>query len=70
MTEDDAPTLLLHGDADGLVPIQQSKLIAAEFKQAGVPHKLYLKKSGNHGWAATAAETDMIADWFDEHLAP
>lgn len=70
VTEDDAPTLLLHGDADKLVPIQQSNLIVKRFKEAGVPHKLYVKQGGDHGWASTAAEVDMIADWFDQYLAP
>ena len=69
VTKDDAPTLLLHGDADKLVPLQQSERIAAKYKQIGVPHKLYLKKGGNHGWPATAAEATMIAGWFDQHLA-
>lgn len=68
VTKDDAPTLLLHGDADKLVPIQQSELIAAEFKEVGVPHKLFLKEGGEHGWQTTAAETQMIADWFDKYL--
>ena len=70
VTKDDAPTLLLHGDADQLVPLQQSELIAAELNKVGVPHKVYLKKGGNHGWPATPEEADMIADWFDLYLAP
>lgn len=70
VTGDDAPTLLLHGDADKLVPIQQSELMVEKLEQAGVPHKLYLKEGGNHGWPSIPAEAKMIADWFDLHLAP
>lgn len=70
VTEDDAPTLLLHGDADRLVPIQQSQRIAEKFEEVGVPHKLYRKAGGNHGWPSSPSEADMIADWFDLYLAP
>ena len=69
VTADDAPTLLLHGDADRLVPIQQSELIAAKFKEVGVPHKLFVKEGKEHGWSPDEAESKMIADWFDQHLA-
>ena len=68
VTSDDAPTLLLHGDADSLVPLQQSQLIAAKFQESAVPHKLYVKPGGAHGWPPTADEAVMIADWFDEYL--
>jgi len=69
VTPDDAPTLLLHGDADKLVPLQQSELITAKFKEVGVPHKLFVQEGGDHGWQANADESKMIADWFDDHLA-
>ena len=69
VTDDDAPTLLLHGDADKLVPLQQSQLMVAKFKEVGVDHKLFLKEGGDHGWEPTAAESRMIADWFDKYLA-
>ena len=68
VTKDDSPTLLLHGDVDKLVPLQQSELIATKFTEVGVPHRLFLKKDGDHGWQPAADETQMIVDWFDEHL--
>ena len=49
--KDDAPTLIIHGDADELVPLQQSELIIAKFKEAGVPAELVVKKGAGHGWA-------------------
>lgn len=70
VTPDDAPALLLHGDADRLVPIQQSLLIEARFEQEGVPHRLYVKSGGDHGWPSSDEEAKMIADWFDQRLAP
>ncbi len=68
VSADDAPTLLLHGDLDRLVPLQQSELIAERFAQAGVKHRLYVKDGGDHGWNISAAEAAMVADWFDQHL--
>ena len=32
VTKEDAPTLIIHGDADALVPLQQSELICERFK--------------------------------------
>lgn len=69
VTPDDAPTMLLHGDVDKLVPIQQSELIDAKFEQAQVPHKLFVHEGGDHGWQPSAEEAVMIADWFDQFLA-
>jgi acetyl esterase/lipase len=68
VTEDDAPSLLLHGDVDRLVPMQQSELIRDQFKQVGVPHRLFIHEGGDHGWQLTAAEIEMVADWLDQHL--
>ena len=55
--------------SDRLVPIQQSHLIVEEFEKADVPHELYVKPGGDHGWRATEEEAKMIADWFDKYLA-
>ncbi|MEP6663996.1 MAG: alpha/beta hydrolase, partial [Verrucomicrobiota bacterium] len=44
------PTLILHGDADTLVPIQQSEVFLARAKEFGVPTKLIVKKGEGHGW--------------------
>lgn len=36
----DPPTLLIHGGSDRVVPIQQSRLLAARLRQVGVPRRL------------------------------
>jgi acetyl esterase/lipase len=36
VSADDPPTLIIHGDADKLVPIQQAEVMVAKFKQVGV----------------------------------
>ena len=43
-SSDDPPTLIIHGDADHLVPIQQAELILDKLKAAGVETKLVVKK--------------------------
>jgi acetyl esterase/lipase len=69
VTADDAPTLILHGDADKLVPIQQSEAIIAKFKEVGVPAKLVVKPGAGHGWPDLANDMPLLADWFDQYLA-
>ena len=68
VTPDDPPTLIIHGDADKLVPIQQAERIIEKFKDAGVDAKLVVKPGAVHGWPELAKDVDRFADWFDEHL--
>ncbi len=67
-SSDDPPTLIIHGDADVLVPIQQAELILDKLKSAGVETKLVVKKGASHGWPDMGKELVVIADWFDQHL--
>ncbi len=62
------PTLIIHGDADKLVPIQQSESFVAAATAAGVEAKLIPKAGGQHGWPHMEVETALLADWFDAHL--
>jgi acetyl esterase/lipase len=68
VTADDPPTLIIHGDKDFLVPIQQSRVIMAKLKEAGVPCELVVKQGEAHGWRAWHDDMRTIADWFDKHL--
>ncbi len=69
-SSDDPPTLIIHGDADLLVPIQQAELILDKLKSAGVETKLVVKKGAQHGWPDLFKDMSIIADWFDDHLKP
>jgi acetyl esterase/lipase len=71
VTKSSAPTLLIHGDKDLLVPLQQSELMIAKLKEAGVPCELVVKPGKGHGWRGPEFEKDMatVADWFDKNLA-
>jgi len=68
VTQDDPPTLIIHGDADKLVPIQQAEAMVEALKKVNVPAKLVTKPGAAHGWAKMAEDMVLIADWFDEHL--
>jgi dipeptidyl aminopeptidase/acylaminoacyl peptidase len=63
-----APTLIVHGDADFLVPIQQAEIIIAKLKEEGVPAELVVKKGLGHGWPGLDKDLVTVADWFDKHL--
>ena len=62
------PTLLIHGDADKLVPLYQSQIFERKCREVGAPFKLVIKPGGGHGWPGWEKDTAMFADWFDEHL--
>lgn len=69
VSADDPPTLIIHGDADLLVPIQQAELIIAKLKEVGVPTELVVKPGAAHGWPDLVKDFTILADWFDKHLA-
>jgi acetyl esterase/lipase len=66
---DDPSTLIIHGDADKLVPIQQAEALVKKLKDAGVEAKLVTKPGAAHGWPDQAKDLVLVADWFDAHLA-
>jgi len=68
VTPDDPPTLIIHGDQDRLVPLQQSELIAEKLKKAGVATTLVVKKGAGHGWIGLDKDLPQLAAWFDKYL--
>jgi acetyl esterase/lipase len=45
-----APTMILHGAKDGLVPVAQSKSLKEKLDKAGVPAELVIYPQEGHGW--------------------
>jgi acetyl esterase/lipase len=68
VTAESAPTLIMHGDKDTLVPIQQAEIMIAKLKAAGVPAELVVKPGAGHGWADMDKDVPKLADWFDKYL--
>lgn len=64
------PFFFIHGDADEVVPITQSKATAAALQAAGMPVKHRSVPGGGHGpgLVADPAIAAEIVAWFDEHL--
>ncbi|MES2694937.1 MAG: prolyl oligopeptidase family serine peptidase [Verrucomicrobiota bacterium] len=65
------PALLIHGDADTLVPIQQSELFVQKATAAGATAKLVIRPGAGHSsrdWPDMADYRLRLADWFDTHL--
>lgn len=62
------PTLIIHGDADTLVPIQQAERILAKMKEKGGTTQLDTRKGKGHGWAGIEKDLDLFAEWFNKHL--
>lgn len=62
------PTLLIHGDADKLVPLQQSQELDEAFAKAGVEHKLIVVHGTGHGEDTMAKGLPDALAWFDSHL--
>lgn len=62
------PFLLIHGDADPLVPLHQSERMVEAIKAAGGSAELIVKKGGGHPWLTIFEEVKVMADWFDKQL--
>lgn len=68
VTADDPPTLIIHGDADKLVPIRQAEIMIAKLKEVGVPAELVVKPGAAHGWKDIQNDLKTFTDWFDRYL--
>lgn len=62
------PVLLMHGDKDTLVPLQQSESLATKLKNLGIPVKLIVKSGADHGWKGMNEDEKDFNIWFDQYL--
>jgi len=62
------PTLIFHGDADTLTPLDQSQRFCAAASEAGTEVDLVVHPGGGHGWLTLPLDFVEFADWFDRHL--
>jgi acetyl esterase/lipase len=71
VTADDAPTLLVHGDKDDLVKLDQSQRILAAFQKEKVPCELIVIAGAGHGFGGEDGEraSNALVDWFELHLS-
>ncbi len=67
ITKDDPPFLIVHGDADPVVPVRQSRILAEALKKAGVDVTLRIIPGAGHG--VNSLETqEAAAEFFRKHL--
>jgi dipeptidyl aminopeptidase/acylaminoacyl peptidase len=64
------PTLLIHGTADDLVPLQQSESLRDRFREAGVTHDLVVLDGHGHSWPPPGMGQPAVIDWFGRFLGP
>ena len=62
------PILVIHGDADEVVPLQQGADFIEAAKAAGHDAELRVKEGGAHPWPTIYEEVADIADWLEENL--
>ncbi|MCI0476452.1 MAG: alpha/beta hydrolase fold domain-containing protein, partial [Anaerolineales bacterium] len=76
ITPDDPPFLILQGDKDTTVPLEQSQILYDKLKAGGVTATLVIVKNAGHSFTPSggaispsrAELTKMIADFFDKFL--
>ena len=68
ITADDPPFLIVHGDKDMTVPVNQSEILYDALKKAGVWAKYVPVPGGGHGVGPPGGVRTVNA-FFDEHLA-
>lgn len=77
VTPDDPPFLLLHGDSDKLVPIEQSQELLAALQAAGVPAELVTVKNAGHSFKPAGSGpispsrrqiTQLVVEFFTRNL--
>jgi dipeptidyl aminopeptidase/acylaminoacyl peptidase len=74
VTADDAPVLLMHGEADETVPIGQAEKLQAALQRAGIPVEFLRIPGGIHGptFGNPPNAPDYMGEmlkWLDRHLA-
>jgi acetyl esterase/lipase len=71
VSKDDPPTLLIHGDKDGLVKLKNSEDILAAFKKESVPCDLIVMPGAGHGFPGEQGKqaSKALIEWFDKYLA-
>lgn len=62
------PTLLVHGDADQIVPIQQSQSLDQALTKAGVQHKLEVVAGAGHDDKTFKPGVSKALQWFKDTL--
>ena len=70
VSSDAPPTLIYHGDADTLVPLDQSQRYQARAREVGANVELVVHPGGGPGWPTMLLDLIRFGGWFDQYLRP
>jgi acetyl esterase/lipase len=69
VTKEAPAHLILHGDRDTVVPVEQSEELHAKLKEAGAHSELLVIKGGGHGPGVFTPEYNKkVSEFFDTHV--
>jgi dipeptidyl aminopeptidase/acylaminoacyl peptidase len=63
VTAETPPTLLVHAGDDASVPVENSLLMYAALRKAGVRSELHVLDQGGHGFGLRAVTDKDVAAW-------
>lgn len=69
VSADDPPFLIIHGERDGIVPLENSQWLDAALRRAGVPSTLLVQPGIGHD-VRKALSLEAIRDFFRKNLLP
>jgi len=72
VSKGDAPFLIMHGDADPQVPLEQSTRLHEKLKETGIPSEYIIIKGGAHGGPLfnTPEVQQQVLKFFERELKP
>jgi acetyl esterase/lipase len=68
VTPDDPPFLILHGDRDGTVPLEQGQAMYDKLVATGVPATLIIVKNGNHSLQGIDGPTEPTQEEINQTI--
>lgn len=71
VSPDDAPSLLIHGDKDELVPLSHSRNFETAAKEKRMVHRVVVIEGAAHGFSAQQTLDTVVpamVEWFEKHL--
>ena len=62
------PTMIYHGDADTLVPLEQSLRFRSRAAEFGMDVPVIVHHGGKHGWPTMMLDEWEFVNWFNRYL--
>jgi dipeptidyl aminopeptidase/acylaminoacyl peptidase len=65
------PTMILHGDHDTNVPVNEAQQMATALEKKGVPVQFVVFPGEGHGWNQTTTRIKsnlLVTQWFHKYL--